>query len=232
MAKIRLGGLVQDVRGSQNGLTFSRNKGGAYVRQRVAPTNVSSEARTRQRNIFSAAAKKWSGSLDDAQRAAWTAFALANPITDIFGASVILSGLSMFVRLNSVLATVSAAEILTPPTDLIVAPQSLGLSVNFNALAQSVSIVTAAQIAQPTTKYYIFATGPVSVGTTPGTSAYRYIGAYLGVAAAATVDITDEFILKYSNVVEGMKYGVLVAQVNTTSGAVLAGQVFTGIGVV
>lgn len=229
MAKIRLGGIAQDIRGSQNGLTFSRNKGGAYVRQRVAPTNVASPARTRQRNIFAAAAKGWSGTINDTQRAAWTSFALVNPVTDIFGASVILSGMAMYVRLNSVLATVGAAAITDPPLSLVVTPNALATGCTFNGGGPSVAFQTAAQATNANTKYYVFGTDQNSVGRSPGRSAYRYIGAYASVAAAIFTNINTEWLAKYTNIVTGAKYGLLIAQVDITSGAVLAGQTFTAI---
>lgn len=227
MAKVRLGALAQDIRGSQAGLTFSRNKGGAYVRQRVAPTNVSSDARTRQRNIFSANAKAWSGALTDDQRGAWSLFAAANPITDVFGASIILSGISMYQRLNAVLQTVSEPVISDPPSDLTVDPLALGTALNVGTGFSEMTIATAAQTVVADTLYYIWAAAPMSMGRTPQNSNYRYIGTKPGVAAATSINIQSLYVAKFGTPAAGTKLAVLLAQVSISKGAVLAGQVFT-----
>lgn len=229
MAKIRTGSLVSDVRGSQGGTVFSRNKGGAYTRDRVAPTNVSSDARTRQRNIFSANSKAWGGTLTEDERGAWTVFALANPVTDVFGASILLSGIAMYQRLNSILQTIEEDTIDLPPTDLTVTPNALALGLTVSTTGPVMTVETVTQVLNADTVYYVWVTAPMSPGRTPQNSQFRYLGAYESTATEEALNIAGLFIPKFGTPVAGLKYAVLVAQASVTKGAVLAGQVFTTI---
>jgi hypothetical protein len=229
MARIKLGGLAQDVRGSLNGTTFSRNKGGAYVRTRVSPVQPRTFYQLRQRSIFATNAKAWS-QLTDSQRTAWTAFAAANPLTNVFGDSIIVSGLAAYQQLNAVLLTIGQPVISDPPADKTVIPIAAAvgmLSSSTGPLITNLEIGTDAQATSATTDYYVFATSVLQPGINPSKSAYRFIGAYSPVAAATAVNILTEYTAKFgSSTATGKKIWAIVAQVSTDSGAVTVGQKF------
>jgi hypothetical protein len=65
-----------ELRGSIAGQTYSRNRGGAFVRARVTPTNPSSGAQVRARDGFLQASRAWM-SLSQDDKAAWAGFAEA-----------------------------------------------------------------------------------------------------------------------------------------------------------
>lgn len=100
MAKVRFGGGVAEMRRSLEGNTFSRNKGGAYVRQRVRPTNPNTPAQIEKREIMSSLAKKWATELSQDERQTWIDFATLNPRIDVLGETIELSGIQMFISLN------------------------------------------------------------------------------------------------------------------------------------
>ena len=100
MALIKLGGLAQDVRGSLAGTTFSRNRGGAYVRQKISPCQPITPFNSAARAIFKALSQRWATALTDIQRIAWEAFAALHPYTNVFGDSLILSGIAIFQAVN------------------------------------------------------------------------------------------------------------------------------------
>jgi hypothetical protein len=218
--------LAQDIRGSQGGLTFSRNRGGAYVRARVAPINPNTNAQRAQRTIFGQNAKAWSGSLSDDQRGAWTAFASVNPVTNVFGESIITSGLAMYTRLNSVLQTIGQAGIDDPPSSLVVPEIAAPLSFSVDTGTLEISITTSAQVVSATTVYYVYATQSLPVGKKPGKSAFRFIGAYAPVAAATSINVQADYFAKFGTPVVGQKVTALVNFANKTSGAILLGGYF------
>lgn len=226
MALIALGSVATEIRGSIGGVTYSRNKGGAYARARVAPINRKTPAQTLVRANFAANAKAWSGTLTSAERAAWTAFAAANPLVNILGASIIVSGLAMLLKLNQVLSQIGEPNIVSPPPDLAVDAMAAPTSVTATHSAQTVVVNTAAQTVDAGASYYIFATAPLAAGKTPGTSSYRYIGTYPGVAAAVAVDISAAYIALFGAFGAGASIGVAVATVNTASGAVTPAVIF------
>lgn len=231
MALIAAGSVVSDIRGSIAGTTYSRNKGGLYARARVAPINRNTPAQTLVRNNFATNAKLWSGTFTADERAAWTAFAAANPLVNILGASIIVSGLAMAQKLNQVLSQVGAATITAPPPDLSVPALAPASGVVVDDTGPTMEVTTTAQAVVAGAKYYIFATPGLSPGKTPQTSQFRYIGAYAGVAAATSVSFVDNWQLLFGAVpATGLVVGVLVATVNTESGAVTPGLRFNAVG--
>ena len=70
MAKYTPGPLVSQISGSTGGQTFSRNRGGQYVRARAVPiTSTTFEALAAKARLGTASAA-WQG-LTDGQRTAW-----------------------------------------------------------------------------------------------------------------------------------------------------------------
>lgn len=118
MAKILFGGGVAEMRGSQAGTTFSRNRGGAYTRNRVTPLNPQSARQQSVRNSMLELSTVWGTVLTQSQRDAWVAFANSWPTTDKFGASIVLSGLQMFSRQNMTLLQAGLTRLDDAPADL------------------------------------------------------------------------------------------------------------------
>lgn len=230
MALINLGALTQDVRGSLNGSVFSRNKGGAYVRTKVSPVQPRTPAQLAQRAIFSTNAKAWSGLLTPAQRAEWTAFALAFPLTNVFGNAITISGLAAYGQLNNVLGTIGISAELDPPADKSVVPLAAVTGLTNDATAGTLELTTDAQASLVGTKYYVFATSNLAAGITPGQSKFRFIGAFAALAAAVIVDISAAWGAKFGTPQVGQQIWVIVAQVNVATGATTVGQKFSGIG--
>lgn len=114
MAKITV--LLGELSGSIAGNTFSRNKAGAYVRQRVTPTDPKSEAQMAVRARFANVGSAFH-SLTPLQKAAWNAFA-TSLFTPVGGriAGVTYTGQQAFVSLNQRLA--NAASIITSNPDV------------------------------------------------------------------------------------------------------------------
>lgn len=92
--------ILADASGSLGGLVASHNRGGQYLRGRVVPTNPSSGPQVEMRTIFGNLASAWQ-TLTDAQREAWTTYAINVPITDSMGDPLTLTGQQMYVRCNS-----------------------------------------------------------------------------------------------------------------------------------
>lgn len=228
MALLTLGAIVTEARGSIGGTVFSRNKGGAYARARVVPINRNTPAQSLVRANFGSNSKVWTGLMSASERAAWTAFAAANQLTNILGAPITVSGMAMSMKLNQVLAQVGVGPILDPPPDLSVPALAAATAVVFDGTDETLKVTTAAQAVTAGAKYYIFATGPLAAGRTPQTSQYRFIGAYAATAAATDIDLTAKWTALFGATWNtGAAIGVAVATVNTESGAVTPGLIFT-----
>lgn len=226
MALVTFGTNITQASGSAGGSVYSRNRGGAYIRARVAPLNPKSVAQQTVRNNFGSLAQNWSTALGDSDRMAWTLFAQAYPQVNTLGASIILSGLAMFMKLNQVLAQIGATFAVDPPTDLSVPPIAAPIGYGVNSTVPSAIISTEDQVATDGSSYYVFATGPLSAGRKPQTNDYRFIAALPPVAAASQVDISSYLEDLYGAMQSGKVYGVLVSAVNITTGATTVGLPF------
>lgn len=107
--------LIGAASGSIAGLTFSRNRGGQYMRRRAIPTNPATERQGIARENLASAVAAWTNNLTPAQRQSWATYAQATPRTDSLGEQVILSGQQMFVRTASIRYMAALAQILQGP---------------------------------------------------------------------------------------------------------------------
>lgn len=94
--KVR-GALLGTMSGSMGGATASRNRGGQYFRQRVVPTNPSSDRQTAVRSQMAAANAAWISTLTAAQREAWKTYGQNTPRMDTLGNEIILTGQQAYV---------------------------------------------------------------------------------------------------------------------------------------
>jgi hypothetical protein len=113
-AKIKFGDVVTDKRGKQGGTVYSRNKGGAYTRNKVTPSNPNTAAQTAVRSRLAGFSSGWRA-LTALQRQQWNDAVTNYPYTDVFGDTYFLSGQGLYNALNSSLIAAGASAITEPP---------------------------------------------------------------------------------------------------------------------
>jgi hypothetical protein len=181
MALIKLGGLAQDVRGSLNGTTFSRNRGGAYVRTKTSPVQPVSEFSSRARAIFGDISQRWAVTLTQSQRGAWIAFASTHTFVNVFGDSITLSGIAMYQAINRMLGQIGKPYLDDPPVEFSVpsvVSATIAGTVDTGVLG-TLTNTTVLSGASPTNfTLYVFATPPLPPGVTPQHSDFRLINAF------------------------------------------------------
>lgn len=116
MALLKLGPMVADIRGSVGGVTFARNRGGAYARNRTAPLNPQSPRQVAVRTILAQLATAWTITLTQAQRDAWELYADNVPLPNSLGELRKVSGLAMYVRTNSLIIDTGGLRLDAAPT--------------------------------------------------------------------------------------------------------------------
>ncbi len=122
MAIFTPGPTVAAVSGSIGGTVYSRNRGGAYMRNRAIPVDPNTSFQINVRSILATQSQNWAD-LTDAQRAAWENWAVQNTVTNALGNQIRLSGHQAFVQINSRLHLVAATQLTAPP--IINAPLGL-----------------------------------------------------------------------------------------------------------
>lgn len=115
---VKLGAVVAEARGSVGGAVFSRNRSGAYVRNRTKPVDPSTARQNAQRTRMSASVVQWRA-LDEAERLAFNAKALVSPFVNRLGETINLSGMNLFMRSANLLAQAGIAPITVPPVSPI-----------------------------------------------------------------------------------------------------------------
>jgi hypothetical protein len=100
MAIVKLGGGVASASGSLGGTTFSRNRGGPYIRTRAVPINPNTAFQAAVRQFMADLTAKWLAVLTAAQRAAWDTYALNVELPGPLGDPRNVGGIAMYVRSN------------------------------------------------------------------------------------------------------------------------------------
>jgi hypothetical protein len=102
MAIILPGPGIADIRGSIGGVTFARNAGGAYARNRTKPVNPRSEDQRARRAATSQLTTYWSDGLTEEQRQGWRDYASGTTWTNRLGQVITINGTAAFVRTNTI----------------------------------------------------------------------------------------------------------------------------------
>lgn len=108
--------VMTQASGSIGGTTYSHNRGGMYTRARAIPTNPNSIRQQAVRSMFGLGVQAWTSTLTQGQRDAWTAYADATPVTNVFGDQIVLTGQQMFLRGNVIRAQAGLSVAFDGPT--------------------------------------------------------------------------------------------------------------------
>ena len=197
MAKVQFGGGIAAMSGKLGGNVFARNKGGAYSRNWVKPTNPATAAQQNQRNTLALKSAAWRD-LTDEQRDSWKSWADDNPVLDRLGASIVLSGAQAYttININRDNAGDSDTQSTTPssPTYTAAIIDTTG-SLAIGIGADTFEIPLGAGAAENDIMF-MFASKPVSAGVTNTNSSLRLVKVVTITAdevTAAVVDIMSEY---------------------------------------
>ncbi|MCK5480827.1 MAG: hypothetical protein KAJ06_06760 [Gammaproteobacteria bacterium] len=166
--------ILGTLRGSIGDNTFSHNRGGDYVRRRVAPTNPNSTRQQTMRTFLGTLAALWSSTLTPAQREQWNTWAGNQSKEGPLGNSINWSGINGYVSLNAHLLDSGDARIDAPP--VVVAPTGLlTLSIDISAITTADVTFTATPLAA-NHKLVMFMSLPQSGTAEPNFKQCRIVG--------------------------------------------------------
>jgi hypothetical protein len=89
--------LITSLSGSIDGITASRNRGGAYLRERTLPVDPNTLNQQVLRTAMASALAAWS-TMTEAQRAAWNAYAASRTLPNRLGEQRTISGQAYWTR--------------------------------------------------------------------------------------------------------------------------------------
>ena len=219
MAKIKLQGILADIRGKLNGSVFSKNRGGAYMRTKVTPINPQTIAQGLVRATLTNLSQAWRG-LTEAQRSAWNSAVSNFTSTDIFGDIKTPSGINLFNKLNLNLAAISEAPINTPPLAVPVGYFDT-LSIAAAAGAGTIAATFTSVGGSVDQTVVVEATACMSAGKNFVKSEFRQIGTFAGNAASPQA-IGAMYVGKFGAMTAGQKLFIRFKFVDKNTG--VAGQ--------
>jgi len=189
--RAKFGAIVVAGSGKIGGHVASKNRGGAYFRTKVTPSNPRTVSQLGVRSLFTSLSQAWK-SLDEEQRTAWNAAVGLYKRTNIFGDLKEPSGINLFQRLNNNLSQIGQAIVTDPPlpaeVSAIVVTEiqpNLGdgsLNVLFNptpAAAGTTFVVRASKPLSPGISYAKNQMRVIDTFTTPQASPYDAFNGYV-----------------------------------------------------
>lgn len=213
MAKVKFTAFMADARGKLNGTVFSKNRGGAYTRTKVTPSNPQTTAQTTVRQRLAAFAAGFRA-LTAAQILAWNNAASDFLGTNVFGDTVTPTGLQLYVKLNSNLEAIGSTTISDPPSPTALSPLTASIASLTNAaFTASLGSITTDE------HYVIEATAPVSPGRLFLKNEFRVIATVAGTGAAIPAqNIFAAYSAKFGAPVTGQRVGLRVKVIHETTG--------------
>jgi len=160
--KVKWGALMVDGRGKIGGQVASKNRSGAYMKNKVTPINPRSQAQILVRSYLAAASSAW-GSLDQSLRSAFDSAVNDWTSTNIFGDSVKPTGKNLFSALGINLLSISEAMPTSVPAK--VAIPAMGLESATIDISLGTFAITANN--EPADFYFVTSATPT---LSPGTS--------------------------------------------------------------
>lgn len=214
MAKIKFGMMMTDASGKLGGQVFSKNRGGAYVRTKVTPSNPQTTAQMTVRGIFASISSAWS-SLTESARLSFNNLVDAYATTDIFGDLRNPSGKALFQRLNQNLEISGQAQIT-----ICVPPSAVPFANVTSAIGSEANNEFDVATSGDTTgsKIVVWATPPLSQGTTFVKNRLRQLIVENG-GDSVGVDISAAYYAKFGVPAEGANIYVGVRVINTNGQA-------------
>ena len=216
-AKVKYGEMIAGLRGSINGTTHSRNRFGDYMRNRSIPTNPNTSAQSAVRSRLSALASGFR-SLTAAQIAAWNSAVADFPTVNVFGDVRKLTGLQLYVGVNSNILNGGGSQLSAPPLPEG-APAVSGLDLTLNITGSVGTLGFDPDPVPADHALVIDATRPLSPGISNPGSAYRQI-AIEAAAGTSPVDIWAAYVAKFGSPAEGQKVFARARLINLLTGEV------------
>jgi len=209
--------------GKQGGMVWSRNRFGAYARNRAIPVNPDSVLQRDVRSQLAALSKSWQD-LSDNQRSAWTAAAQNFPKINRLGDSYVSTGFNYYVQINQVLYSAFASQISSPYSNSPIPFPSIPITefqINGSDIFLDLGLLDEFEVPEGFC-LQIQATRPCSEGKNTGSvkSAYYAIKQFNAgsTITSGTTNIFDEYEAKFGSIPAGSTAFFKARMVSTLSG--------------
>lgn len=217
MAIIIPGVAISQASGRVGGTIFSRNRGGAYIRNGSIPATVTTPAAQSIKSITSAMSQEWAN-IDEVLREQWREWATQNPVINRLGQSRTLSGHQAFVQTNARLVYGGFSAITSPVLTPSPAPFEPGAVVfTPNTTTLTVAYTPTPAPAGTAVQVYAYLANSAGVAYVKNRLALVLTTA---AAAATPADIWNEVEERFGTPQAGQTLHLGLRALDSTSGAV------------
>jgi hypothetical protein len=212
MALFTPGAIISEISGKIAATVFSRNRGGAIIRNRRTPINRRSVLQTVRRQALGNLASGWRG-LTQAQRDSWNSATSNFPYQNALGQTKFLSGEQLYVQLNSNLNLLGLALITTAPPSFAFATFVISMTATD---APTLSVVFSPTPMTADNYLAVYATANLSPGIeAPAKSKFRFIG-QIDPAATTPHDALSDYQGVFGDPILGQKIFLEVRPIGNT----------------
>lgn len=217
MAVFTPGPVIATISGSIGGNTYSRNRGGPYIRTRAIPITSTTPEALAAKTRFTDASQDWQD-LTLGERTAWQQFADANPVINALGKPIILSGAQAFIGIHARMAAAGDIPITDPPIIAAADPLS-SLTLNADIGLGAVELVFTLSPLGATEELWIRAAVTSSVGILFVQNLLRLVG-QSAAAQASPFDIQTLVEDRLGTLVLGQTLHVQISVYDNATGLV------------
>jgi hypothetical protein len=212
-----LSALLTQSSGSLGGATFAKNRGGNYIRKRIAPVQPRTVAQQNVRSNLATIAASWKTLTPD-QVAGWNSLASTVTLKDSLGNSYNPSGIDLYVANNRNLSDIGEAIISDPPSTAVSFEDISPLTVTVAAGTAAFTIAPTIDAAPTGTKFLVRATPQLSSGVSYiGRSKYRNVESFAA-TAYASLNVLAAYNALFGTLVAGQNIGVQVSMTDIATG--------------
>lgn len=209
--------ILSDARASVGGATFSKNRGGNYIRAKVAPVQPRTVAQQEARANLSAIAGTWK-TLSASQIAGWNTLAATITLKDSLGNSYSPSGIDLYVGNNRNLSAIGETSIVDPPAQTTSFDDITPLVLTATAGTAAFTVAPTIEAAPTGFKFLVRATGQTSPGISyTSQSSYRVIESFAA-TAFASLNILAAYEARFGALLAGQRVAVSVTLVEIATG--------------
>ena len=216
MALVKFGGGVSEMRGKEGGNIFSRNAYGAYIKQKVSPTNPNTTKQQVQRSLMGNLAQAWAN-LTAGQRAAWDNLGSQVTRVNVFGDQTTYTGFALFMRLNRNLTAIGQSTIDDAPSIPTIPVLTLG---TLTPDADTPAMTLAFSPTSPGTGLYlaVYATNNIVTGRSFVKNFYRLVGSYSNPSSSPQAIYSDWNAYFSNDLIAGAKIYVQAKLIDSATG--------------
>ncbi len=212
MAKFTPGAIISEVSGKIAATIFTRNRGGAIIRNRRTPINRRSVSQSVRRQGLGNLASSWRG-LTQTQRNSWNNATGNFPYQNTLGETKFLSGSQLYIQFNQNLLLLNIAIITTAPAPFAFSVFTTTLSA---AAVPTLSLAYTPTPMDALNNLAVYATPNLSPGiNSPNRSRFRYLENILA-AAVSPADLLATYQALFGDPVLGQKIFVEVRPISTS----------------